>query len=387
MKIAIIAPGFTGATLPLAQHLQKMGNQVTCFYLVETGSRMMESLDFEKPLSISKLIITIPSENRVYKYLDKTIAIKIVPSYRKRHTLSKILIGKIPSIINSIRIQRFCQYIERHNFDVINLVHHNDLTLQIYDYFKKNEIKFCVSYHEVIENLISPKARKDIKRILEGQQHIIVHSNKTKGDLVKFYGIDSNDDRFHTFYFGPFESYWQYNEDKVDLHLPSNYLLFLGRITPYKGLINLYNAVKLIEGQGVNTVVAGSGKDVVLEKMKKDKNFFIINRYIKNEELCYLVRNCKAIICPYEAASQSGLVQTAFAFKKPIIATDVGAFPEVINNKNGRIVKRGNIMDLSKAIIELMGADIEIETPNYLEWDYIAMQYMNVFNLVINENS
>lgn len=51
MKIAIIAPGFLGATLPLAKHIQKLGHDVTCYYLVESGSKGTESLDFDRQIS------------------------------------------------------------------------------------------------------------------------------------------------------------------------------------------------------------------------------------------------------------------------------------------------------------------------------------------------
>ena len=44
MKIAIISNGFSGATLPLAQHLYDEGNIVDNYYIVTMGARCIESI-------------------------------------------------------------------------------------------------------------------------------------------------------------------------------------------------------------------------------------------------------------------------------------------------------------------------------------------------------
>ena len=330
MKCAIIAPGFTGATLPLAQHLSEMGHEVVCYYLSETGGKMIESLDFDSPLTIRKLIINISQSNSLYNYLNRNIKVSIVPVFRRRRTLSKVLIGKIPAIINYYRIQKFCRYVESQQYDAVNIVYHNEITLQICQFFDKHNIPYCKSYHEVVENLINPQKRIDIEESLKSNRPIIVHSQKTRNDLVNYYHVNNDDERLHVIYFGPFESYWQYGEGHLTQNVGKDYILFLGRITYYKGLKNLYSAVVKTKEDEVRIVVAGKGTDPILDKIRKNSHYYLVNRFIGNEELVYLIKNCKAVVCPYLAASQSGLVQTAFAFRKPVIATNVGAFSEFV---------------------------------------------------------
>jgi glycosyltransferase involved in cell wall biosynthesis len=45
------------------------------------------------------------------------------------------------------------------------------------------------------------------------------------------------------------------------------------------------------------------------------------------------------VVLPYVSATQSGIVQIAYQFDKPVIATDVGGLAEVVlNEKTGFIV-------------------------------------------------
>ena len=38
------------------------------------------------------------------------------------------------------------------------------------------------------------------------------------------------------------------------------------------------------------------------------------------------------MVLPYESATQSGIVQIAYGFRKPVIVTDVGGLPEVVED-------------------------------------------------------
>jgi glycosyltransferase involved in cell wall biosynthesis len=64
------------------------------------------------------------------------------------------------------------------------------------------------------------------------------------------------------------------------------------------------------------------------------------------------------VVLPYVEASQSGVVPTAYGFKKPIIATNVGSIDEIVDDgKTGLIVPCQDPRALAEAIIKLLNDD------------------------------
>ncbi|MFD1256002.1 glycosyltransferase family 4 protein [Mucilaginibacter terrae] len=123
------------------------------------------------------------------------------------------------------------------------------------------------------------------------------------------------------------------------------HILFFGRISPYKGIDVLLKAMPAVFEEFANEKLVIAGKstnsyilnDDLPEKYKD--NVQIINRYITNDELIDLISRAKFVVCPYLDATQSGVLMTAFALDTPAITTNVGSFPEFIdNNFNGLLV-------------------------------------------------
>ena len=96
---------------------------------------------------------------------------------------------------------------------------------------------------------------------------------------------------------------------------------------------------------------------------------------------------------PYRDATGSMTVAQAFYYGKPVIATDVGVFPEYVKD-GGIIVKKEDSQALAKAINDLLGDDDLLKKLScnakkiYLE-DYtlerMAVNMQKVFMETINE--
>lgn len=133
----------------------------------------------------------------------------------------------------------------------------------------------------------------------------------------------------------PYSYYQNYlnGQEKIRKHI-----LFFGRLSPYKGIDVLLKAFPdvLKKFPDEHLVIAGKGFDgyepdtEVIQRNKE--NITVLNRYITNEELVTLVSQAKFIVCPYKDATQSGVLMTAYALDTPVIATDVGAFAEYIQD-------------------------------------------------------
>ena len=69
---------------------------------------------------------------------------------------------------------------------------------------------------------------------------------------------------------------------------------------------------------------------------------------------------CDLVTLPYISATQSGIVQIAFGFEKPVIVTDVGGLPDVVEDgKTGYVVGAGKPEELAKAVIRYFTGDVE----------------------------
>lgn len=121
-----------------------------------------------------------------------------------------------------------------------------------------------------------------------------------------------------------------------------NTILFFGRLSYYKGIDLLLQAIPKVLQQYPNEkfIIAGKpsyGFQIDEETVNKYKNNIeVVSRFLSTEELVDYIQDSKFVMCPYRDATQSGVVMTAFAAGKMVIATNVGSFSEyIIDDVNG----------------------------------------------------
>lgn len=146
-------------------------------------------------------------------------------------------------------------------------------------------------------------------------------------------------------------------------------ILFFGRLSYYKGIDLLLEAIPKVLAVYPNEkfLIAGSLAygytiDESIVKAYPD-NIEIISKYLLTEDLVQLIEQSKFIVCPYRDATQSGVLMTALAAKKMVVATNVGSFGEYIeDNVNGLLAEP--VADaIAAKIIEALknGRYLEIE--------------------------
>lgn len=137
-------------------------------------------------------------------------------------------------------------------------------------------------------------------------------------------------------------------------------LLFFGFVREYKGLKWLLKALPDIKEalHDIKLLVVGDfGNDKdnylgMIDKLQIKDCVDIYDGYIPDKEVEKFFAASDLVVLPYESATQSGIVQIAYGFEKPVIATNVGGLPEVvIDGKTGYIVESKNNTDLAKQII------------------------------------
>jgi len=124
-------------------------------------------------------------------------------------------------------------------------------------------------------------------------------------------------------------------------------ILFFGYVRRYKGLHTLLDAMPaILNSIKVKLLVVGEFYDdeekyraQIVEKGLQE-NVLVHSDYVPNEEVNKYFSAADIVVLPYISATQSGIVQIAYQFDKPVIATDVGGLSEVVlDGRTGYIVK------------------------------------------------
>jgi glycosyltransferase involved in cell wall biosynthesis len=133
------------------------------------------------------------------------------------------------------------------------------------------------------------------------------------------------------------------------LHKPT--VLFFGFIKPYKGLDVLAKAVPVVKEAlpDVQFVVAGEA----YSQLTIDNGQLIIhNKYVPMSEAVHYFNIADVVVVPYRTATQSGIVQLAYSFGKPVIASDIDGLREmVLENETGLVFMNGDHGDLADKIV------------------------------------
>ena len=111
--------------------------------------------------------------------------------------------------------------------------------------------------------------------------------------------------------------------DKVDAS-PSKNILFFGRISPYKGVEYLLEAMSIVHAQypdAICTVMGGGEFYFDVTPYLNTSYVKIVNRFIATSELISAIESSFVVVCPYTDATQSGVVYTSYALHKPVIAS------------------------------------------------------------------
>jgi len=177
--------------------------------------------------------------------------------------------------------------------------------------------------------------------------------------------------------------------------------LFFGVLRRYKGLPVLLEAFAEVQRQlpRARLLIAGApyfdadveGLRRRAEELKLDVLWDL--RYIPAGELPLYFSACDLVVLPYERVYQSGVLQLAFAFARPVVVTEVGGLPEVVKQgETGLIVPPRDEKALARAILHLlsnpdlacrMGRRGLLEAETLYDWGHIAATVEELYREVL----
>jgi glycosyltransferase involved in cell wall biosynthesis len=142
-----------------------------------------------------------------------------------------------------------------------------------------------------------------------------------------------------------------------------NFILYIGRLSPEKGVESLIEAFVRLE---LPIKIAGSGDEVYVGKLKalaeKNKQIEFLG-YVQGESKDELIKKSQLLIIPslcYENFPVS--ILEAYSYGKPIIASNIGGIPFIVKDgETGYLFEPGNIESLKEAVIKILENDKFIE--------------------------
>ena len=204
--------------------------------------------------------------------------------------------------------------------------------------------------------------------------HIFVHTEKMKGELLEDFGQDSG--RVTVIPFGINNAVpntaltTDEAKQRLGLRKDEKVLLFFGRITPYKGLEYLIAAFQQIVASDENyrLIIAGRPDNcekywsALREEIQEDVRAgqVVLNAdFIPDEETEVYFKAADAVILPYRQIYQSGVLFLGHSFGLPVLAADVGSLKDdIVEGKTGYTFRPEDPVDLARAIQEYFASDL-----------------------------
>ena len=310
------------------------------------------------------------------------------------------------SLVNSLRRNRFAV---RQRFDV---VHFQGVGTPLLDQFflkpLARQLPVVLTVHDVkphYERFVSRSSF--IRRSLHVPRRLIVHYEEGKRQLADHWGICSDHIDVIPHGIMPVQNLPDLTDARKKLNLPQDrqIILFFGGIRPNKGLDILIKALKIVKSHNerVLLVIAGGllgrfsfeAYSDMIRKADLSEHVQTFIHFIPEEDVDYFFAASNLLVLPYLTfEAQSGVLLRAYAHKKPVVVSNVGAMGELVSSDNiGLAVEPGAVEPLAQAVINALD-DLDKFQSRYnpdleskYSWEHIAELTMRSYEAAININS
>lgn len=379
MKIAYISSGFLAdCDLPLLKAMQEKGQDVYYFLFMSDSSKQATLVNVKHLYRKGALYPAnyYPELANLAAYLP----------------INHIYVINMPTphdwAMSSIHaVWKVFRFIKKNNFEIIHLtwpLRYGQFPLYL---LRK---RMVLTMHDPIPHSSNTDFINRFHRWVAFKliKNFIVLSQSLKENFINTYKLYNKNVSVSRL--GTYDVLLNVKPQKIETS--SSYILYVGSINPHKGIKFLCEAMNFIKEQipDLQLIIAGRGNfDFNIAEYQKNLNIKVINRFLTEEELVYLIHMSKFVVCPYIDATQSGVVMSAFTLNKPVVATNVGALSEMIENRrHGLLVPPQNSKEIAHAIIKMCQGDTLLEMSKNIQedfregknsWEKIAEETINIY--------
>ena len=249
--------------------------------------------------------------------------------------------------------------------------------------------KVIVDIHEVISLIVKKPFQSNLRNLYSKVlfnnffEAVIVHSERSELLLDQ---LGYNKLRLHIPHFSYFIN-TNISEDLISDEVKSLIarekinVLFFGFMRNSKGIDKVIDiAEKMTEsryGDKISFIIAGNDPDNIVKPLinnHQNKDIRTVKpllRYINDDELIYLFSNTNYVFLPYKQISQSGIMEMAIHFRKPVITSSISYFKDFLSRFpsfgiSGNSVSGEDYFDIFKTLIE---EDLKNKPCFYLDAD------------------
>jgi glycosyltransferase involved in cell wall biosynthesis len=198
--------------------------------------------------------------------------------------------------------------------------------------------------HNVLPHEAAPGSGFLTRAALRHADLLVIHAPHQRDELRSLHlqsipTVDAFHPRFQPADFAAVPSAQARTLERLRHGNPDLLLLTFGSIRPYKGVDIALDALARVDpALRVRLVVAGrswgcgEALRAQADRLGVMDRVEFRDRFISNDEAALLFSTADASLLPYRSASQSGVVQTSFAYGRPVIATRVGGLPTAVED-------------------------------------------------------
>lgn len=299
------------------------------------------------------------------------------------HIIKEVKSTRIINSINPVTWFKAAKFIKAQNADIV-----------IFDWWNP----FFGPSHRVISSLIRKHYRNKIVFITE---NVISHEARFVDRLLTKIGLKNADtfvalsnvveNTLNNFtdkriYKSALPIYGCYNLDKnidvkkqkesLGFSKEDDVILFFGYVRKYKGLNILLDAFPDIirSNPKAKLLIVGEFYDSAdkyyqqINSLGIKEHVKVIQKFVPNEDVGKYYSIADIVVLPYLSGTQSGVLNIAYGFGKPVLVTNVGGLAEdVIEGKTGYTVEPNNPSEIANSVKKFFSERENIDFKSNIE--------------------
>jgi glycosyltransferase involved in cell wall biosynthesis len=323
--------------------------------------------------------------------------IKRVPSLDKETGFAPIIRRAVKAIEYPLNTLEAVWFARKKNIGIVHLQSVNLIELVMVIAFRMDRRRVIYTIHNVMPRHQRLRFyHRVLYRVLYSLcDELIIHSAKGSEQIVKLYRVDKR--KVHVIPHGDYKLFVPQEKvcrekakEGLGIERECKTILFFGAIRENKGLDDVLMALPIIKEhlRNVKLLIVGEPWESfekyrrIIRENRLGENVFEKLNYVPNEEIPAYFFAADMVVLPYKEVTQSGILQVAYAFQKPVVATDLCGFMETIEDgANGYLVPAGDIKALAEkcclvladeTVMERMGKYSGFLCDKSFSWDSIA---------------